>query len=129
MHDVSIDVDKNRIYITIGSLKNEAEMKDIVKAVKSQCRKLKGGFTCVTDLRNYEFQDEKFEGYIKEAQEALVTAGLFKVVRVTRKFGAIGHFQFDNTSFEVGYHADSTTSMEEAEKILDAAVSQRDAAH
>ncbi len=129
MHDVSIDVDKNRIYITIGSLKNEAEMKDIVKAVKSQCQKLKDGFTCVTDLRNYEFQDEKFERYIKEAQQTLVKAGLFKVVRVTRKFGAIGHFQFDNTSFEVGYHADSTTSTEEAEKILDTAVSERDAAH
>ena len=127
MHDVRIDSGKNRIYITIGSLENEAEMKKIVKSVKAECQKLRDGFTCVTDLRDYEFQDEVFERYIKEAQQALVAAGLFKVVRVHRKFGAIGHFQFDNTSFEVGYHADSATSIEAAEKILDDTVAERDA--
>ena len=125
MHDVRVDIGKNRIYITVGSLENEAEMKKIVKAVKSECHKLKEGFTCLTDLTNYEFQDEIFEGYIKEAQQILVAAGMCKVVRVHRKFGAIGHFQFDNTSFEVGYHAESVTSREAAEKILDEEAAKR----
>ena len=85
MHDVKVDPDKNRIFITVGTIKNEAEMKTIVGAINSECCKLKAGFTCVTDLRNYILQDEKFECYIKDAQQILIKAGMFKVVRVHRK--------------------------------------------
>lgn len=45
MNDVKVDPDKNRIFITIGSIKNEAEMGKIVKAIKLECRKLKAGIT------------------------------------------------------------------------------------
>jgi len=41
------------------------------------------------------------------------------VVRVRRETGLLGHFQFDNASMDVGYHAENVTSMEDAEKILD----------
>ncbi len=119
MHDVSADLDKNRIYITVGKLENEAEMRTIVKKVKSECVKLKKDFTCLTDLRNYEYQDEIFEKYIKEAQEALLEAGMSKVVRVHRQVGVLGHLQFETVSLDLGYRAKNVTSIEEAEKILD----------
>jgi len=120
MNAVRSDLEKNRIYITIGRLEGEAEMDGIVKTIQMECARLKPGFTCLTDLRDYEVQDENFEKYIKRAQEILVAAGMYKVVRVRRKMGALAHFQFDNASYEVGYHADSVTDIEEAEKILDA---------
>ena len=119
MHDVRADLDKNRIYITVGKLADEAEMQSIVDEVRAECRKLRKGFTCLTDLRNYEFQDEKFEVYIKLSQKELVDAGMSKVVRVHRPTGLLGHYQFDNVSFEVGYHAQNATSIAEAEQILD----------
>ena len=119
MHEVKADLNKNRIYITIGKIDSEAEMKSIVDEVKFECRKLKKAFTCLTDLRNYEYQDEIFEHYIKEAQEALLAAGMLKVVRVHRKVGVLGHLQFETVSLDLGYRAKNVTSIEEAEKILD----------
>lgn len=120
MNEVRIDTKKNRIYITIGRLEGEAEMDRIVKTIQMECARLNPGFTCLTDLRDYDIQDDVFEKYIKRAQEILVAAGMYKVVRVRRKMGALAHFQFDNASYEVGYHADSVTDLDEAEKILDA---------
>jgi len=119
MYEVKADIDKNRIYITIGKLEGEQAMQALARAVKTECQKLKKGFTCITDLRKYEIQDDKFENYVKETQEAMIAEGLAKVVRVRRETGLLGHFQFDNVSMDVGYHAENVTSMEAAEKILD----------
>ena len=119
MHDVKTDKTKNRIYITIGKLEDEAEMQTISQTVKTECQTLKKGFTCITDLRKYEIQDDVFEDYVKQTQEALIAAGMSRVVRVRRETGLLGHFQFDNASSDVGYHAENVTTMEEAEKILD----------
>lgn len=126
MSAVRIDTKKNRIYITIGRLAGEEEMAAIVEKIQMECALLKPGFTCLTDLRDYEVWDDVFDKYIKRAQEILVAAGMYKVVRVRRKMGTLAHFQFDNTSYEVGYHADSVTDLDEAERILDSEASKRD---
>jgi hypothetical protein len=119
MYNVTADIEKNRIYITIGKLEGEPAMQALAQTVKTECLKLKKGFTCITDLRKYEVQDDRFENYVKQTQEAMIEAGMSKVVRVRRETGLLGHFQFDNASMDVGYHAENVTSMEEAEKILD----------
>ena len=119
MYDVKADIEKNRIYITVGKLEGEPAMQALAQAVKAECQKLKKGFTCITDLRKYEVQDDQFEKYVTQTQEAMIEAGMSKVVRVRRETGLLGHFQFDNASMDVGYHAENVTSMEDAEKILD----------
>ena len=119
MYDVKADIEKNRIYITIGQLEGESAMQALAQTVKTECQKLKKGFTCITDLRKYEVQDDRFEKYVTQTQEAMIEAGMSKVVRVRRETGLLGHFQFDNASMNVGYHAENVTSMEDAEKILD----------
>jgi hypothetical protein len=119
MYDVKANIEKNRITITIGKIKGEAAMQALSQTVISECQKLKKGFTCITDLRKYEVQDDQFEYYVKQTQEAMIAAGLTKVVRVRRETGLLGHFQFDNASMDVGYHAENVTAMAEAEKILD----------
>ena len=119
MYDIKTDTKKNRIIITIGKMENETEIKALAQSVKTACEKLKKGFTCITDLRKYDVMDDKFETYVQETQAAMVQAGLSEVVRVRREMGLLGHFQFDNASSAVGYHAQNVTTMEEAEKILD----------
>ncbi|NOY68118.1 MAG: hypothetical protein GXP53_01305 [Deltaproteobacteria bacterium] len=126
MSNVRVDTKKNRIYITIGRIADEKEMAAIVKKIQMECALLKPGFTCLTDLRDYEIQDDVFEKYIKRAQEILVAAGMYKVVRVRRKMGTLAHFQFDNASYEVGYHADSVIDLDEAERLLDSEAAKRD---
>lgn len=118
MYGIKTDPARNRIIITIGKLEDEAEMQALARTVTDACKNLKKGFTCITDLRKYEVQDDMFEPYLKQTQEAMIQAGLSTVVRVVRQTGRLGHFQFDNASMDLGYHAESVTTMEEAEKIL-----------
>jgi hypothetical protein len=119
MHEVRADLDKNRMYITIGRIENEAEKQALVEDVKNECAKLDHGFTALTDLRNYQYQGEAFERYIKELQEACIARGMSEVVRVHRWSGLLGHMEFETVSLDVGYSGKNVTTIEEAEKILD----------
>ncbi len=119
MYQVRIDHEKNRLYLTIGSIKDEAEMQEINATILSECKKLKKGFTCLTDLRKYDPNHGFYDIYIREVQEALIKSGISKVVRVRRPLGTIAQYQFDNISYELGYHAPHVTTIEEGEKILD----------
>ena len=119
MHSVKADVNKNRMYIKVGKIKDETDMQSLVDQVKSECGKLAHGFTCLTDLRSYEYQGEIFEKYIKEIQEACLRRGMSKVVRVHRWSGLLGHMQFETVSLDMGYSGKNVTSIEEAERILD----------
>ncbi len=119
MHEITIDKKKNRLYLMFGAIEDEAEMQEIVENIRRECAKLKSGFTCLTDLRKYNPQKGIYEKYIRETQQNLLEAGMSKVVRVRSPMGTMAHFQFDNISYEVGYHAQNVTSIEEGEKILD----------
>jgi hypothetical protein len=119
MHDIRADIEKNRLYVTIGTLTDEAEIKTIVEKIKKSSAGLKPDFSCLTDLREYDLETEDLEMYIVQAQKAMVAAGLGRVVRVRKQFDSLGHFQFDKSSVSVGYHAMNATSIEDAEKMLD----------
>ena len=119
MYRVMADKQKNRLYLTLGKLDGPEEIEQLGEKIRCDCQDLTPGFDCLTDLREYELVDESLEANIKEIQEYLVGIGLANVVRVVRKFGTLGHFQFDKSSMDVGYHARSVNSMEEALAILD----------
>lgn len=119
MHNVSVDVQKNRLYITLGKLEKVEEILELGEAMREECKKLSPGYTCITDLREYELLEENYEIYIKGIQEFLRDLGVSQVVRVVRKFGRWGHVQFDKTSMDLGYSAQSVDSMAKAEAILD----------
>jgi hypothetical protein len=120
MHRVTVDKEKNRLYLTLGKIDGADEIARVAEAIQVACRDLTPGFNCLNDMRDYELLDETQEASIRQVQEFLIQAGLGKVVRVVRKFGAWGHLQFDKSSMSVGYHARSVNSIEEATAILDA---------
>ncbi|MFZ5573260.1 MAG: hypothetical protein ACOZF0_22895 [Thermodesulfobacteriota bacterium] len=119
MHDIRVDLKKNRLYVTLGKRDSEDELIDIVEKIAQACKTLKPGFTCLTDLREYEVGPEEDGEYIQMAQKHMVKAGLKSVVRVRKQFGSLAHFQFDRHSVNLGYHARNVTTIEEAEKLLD----------
>ncbi len=119
MYEIRIDKEKNRLYLMFSAIADETEMQEIVENIRRECGKLKNGFTCLTDLRKYNPVEGIYEKYIRETQQDLIDAGMSKVVRVRSPMGTMAHFQFDNISYEIGYHAQNVTSIEEGEKILD----------
>ncbi len=119
MHEIRVDLAKNRLYVTVGKKESQDEILTIVEKITQACKTLKPGFTCLTDLREYEVTPEEDEQYILKTQKIMLDAGMKKVVRVRKQFGSLGHFQFDKYSVMLGYHARNVTSVEEAEQILD----------
>jgi len=119
MHEVKVDPEKNRLYLMFAKIEGEAEMQAMLDKIIEACGQLKSGFSCLTDLRKYDPVDGIFEDYIKKAQEALIDAGMKRVVRIRRPMGSMAHYQFDNISYELGYHAPNVTSVEEGEALLD----------
>ncbi|MFO7559909.1 MAG: hypothetical protein R6X10_13830 [Desulfobacterales bacterium] len=119
MYQVRADIEKNRLYVTIGSVTEENEMMTAIQEIELVVQNLRKGFDCITDLREYEILNDEDEKFVYQAQKILVDAGMSRVVRVIKKFGSLGHFQFDKLSKEVGYHAKSVNSIAEAENLLD----------
>lgn len=121
MHEINIDKDKNRLYIKIGSMADQAEIEQALKDTEAACSELTPGFDCITDLTDYEVAEPETEEYIHRGQKRLIDAGMSRVVRVRKKFGAAGHFQFDIVSMKLGYRAEDVLTIEEAEELLDKA--------
>ncbi|ABW67548.1 hypothetical protein [Desulfosudis oleivorans] len=122
MHSIRADKEKNRLYLTLGKLDSLEEMMKVAEGIRDVCKDLRSGFTCLTDLRDFELLDEQYEFLISGVQEFLVDAGVSEVVRVVRKYGSWGHIQFDKTSMNVGYRGRYANDMQEAEDILDGKV-------
>lgn len=119
MHVIRADKEKNRLYLTLGKLDAVEEMVKVAEEIRDACKDLRPGFTCLTDLRDFELLDEQYEFLITGVQEFLVKAGVSEVVRVVRKFGSWGHIQFDKSSMGVGYRGRYVHDMQEALDILD----------
>lgn len=119
MHEVRIDKEKNRLYLVLERLDSAAEIAEVGDKIRVACESLQQGFTCLTDMRNYELLDKDLEVYIQGVQKFLVQAGMSRVVRVVRRFDRWGHLQFDRSSMGIGYHAQNVNSIEEALAILD----------
>lgn len=119
MHSIRADKEKNRLYLTFGELDAVEEMVKVAEEIREACKDLRPGFTCLTDLRDFEPLDEQYEYLITGVQEFLVNAGVSEVVRVVRKFGTWGHIQFDKSSMNVGYRGRYVNDLQEAMDLLD----------
>jgi len=67
MHEVRVDKEKNRLYVSIGKLDGKEEIETIVSEIEQACGDLKKGFGCLTDLREYEVRGEEEEAYVYKA--------------------------------------------------------------
>jgi hypothetical protein len=125
-YKIRADQEKNRLYISLGKITRRELIKKAVSETKRVCRTLKPGFTCLTDLRHYEPLDQNDEKYIQQAQEILLKAGIRKIVRVGGKRSILGLFQDDQVSILFSaYAAQTATSLQKAERILDDASGYR----
>lgn len=119
MYNVRIDKEKNRLYLTANEIYRR-EAKEFAELIERECKKLKPGFTCITDLRRQKRQIGKIDRIICDVKTLLANAGMKKVVRIVNPGSPDIELQFEAISvLNVGYSAYTTTSMEIAEEILD----------
>lgn len=116
MQHVLTDKAKNRLYLKFSKM-SETELAQKVIDVGNAVKKLKPGFTCLSELINFTDPSEKEKRMVRLVMEYLSMMGVSKVVRV----GAKSTYELmEQLSQEAGgYHAGHANSIEEAEKMLD----------
>jgi len=118
MNKIEFDVDKNRIYLKLvdGGI---AEMKWYYRVVKHAITMLEEGFSCLTDISDYDPESMEDEKLLVKIQVLLWKSGMGKVVRVRKSRSISGHLQLEKASIATGYSAKVVRTIEEAKKILD----------
>ncbi len=114
--NLRIDPAKNRLYLSLQGHLPEATTLKAVDEIIACVSDLKPGFTVVSDVATFEPATPKGAEDIKQAQAFLARNGLGRVVRVI----ADGHeLELARTGRPAGYLAETASSIEEAEALLD----------
>jgi hypothetical protein len=118
--DVRANVAKNRLYMALDGFFSDEEAKQTADKGIAEASKLKAGFDIVNDIRGFKPTSPNGAAEIKRALIFCKQQGLRHVIRVVDQAAVIGEVQFSRQSKDVGLAVDTATSVEEADKILDA---------
>jgi hypothetical protein len=110
--------EKNRLYIKFVGVFNAEEMAAAIPKLNSVVKDLKPGFTVVSDISEYKPSSQETAEQISRGSDNLVKKGMKKLIRVVGE-SAVAQMQFKRTAQAGGIQADTATSVEEAEKLLD----------
>lgn len=118
MHKIHADMEKNRLYISLGE-SNGQDIRSVIDDACKACKALASGFTCLIHFRRGTLLRREDEGVIFALQDALCTQGVKKAAYVRQEGSVIGRFQFEMLHIHSECPAEDAASLEEAEAILD----------
>ncbi len=113
MFNTRLDKEKNRIYITLGTIET-GEGEQIFNQVKSQLTLLKPGFTAVSDITSFIVKDFKEGVWADKVLKLVVEAGMVKGARITGEKEKI-----KKIVNEYGCTVMLVETLEEADQVLD----------
>ena len=117
MHSVHPDLDKNRLYITIGEADRE-EIKEALKNVEASCNEVTAGFTCIFHFQEGTLLHPTDQDLLFRMQEALIAGGLQKAIYVRTSGSVLGRLQLEMLHMNSACPAENALSLDEAEIIL-----------
>jgi hypothetical protein len=116
--EVRTDVFKNRLYVMLEGFFSTEEMKKQVDNLVQEVKKLKPGFDVINDISRFKPTTPQGAEEMTRAQQSLQAAGVGRIIRIVES-ASLSEMQFTRTAKEAGYAAETATSVEEAEKMLD----------
>ncbi len=120
MHEIRADIDKNRLYFTLGRINQADELAEIIHKVQQAVHQLSRRFTCVTDLRQYALTGGLSDNFMRLCQEALWDSAIHRVARVHTPEQSVTHFPYELESLIwPAYNVETVPTLEEAELLLD----------
>ncbi len=114
--DIRADTSKNRLYLILAGTFEDEEMKQVADKTIAEVKKLRRGFDIINDISQCKPATIKGIDEIKRAQTAIKEGGVRRVIRIVGQ--SVTEGQFVRRSQEVGYEADTASSIAEAEKML-----------
>jgi hypothetical protein len=121
MIKVTSNTTKNRLYLKLAGLLTVQEINEgIEKQLKPELKKMKAGFSIISDISEFKPTSEEGRQLIQVAMGEAKKAGMGDVVRIVPNGEAlITANQWQRTSRQAGYMAVQVQDLAEAEKLLD----------
>ncbi len=118
MFNVTSNPAKNRLYITLAGHLEGSERREVTRAIMAEVAKLDQRFDIVTDITALHASDQEGFKDLLRAKSALKLKGVRHIIRVVKI--PISRMQVERVSEAAGYEAESVSSIEEADRRLDA---------
>lgn len=116
MFQVTSDLDKNRLYITLAGYLEEPERKAAMKAIVAEAGTLQPGFDVISDITALHPSNQEGFNDLLRTRSALKLKGVSRVVRVVKL--PVSRIQLARVSEAAGYVAEEVDSLEAAERLL-----------
>ena len=119
--EVRADVSKNRLYMMIEGFFPAGEVKKEVDRIIRETKKLKPGFTIISDISRFRPTTPQGAEEMKRGQRFFQEAGVGRVIHIVEESAALTEMQLARIRREAGsgHVVETATSVEEAEKMLD----------
>lgn len=115
MFSVECNIEKNRIYVTLGEV-GSGDGNKLMAEIKKKVKDLKKGFTGVSDITNFKLTDpEEAVIWTDKLLKTLADAGMVRAVRVTNSLTTKKAMKE-----KYGYYLSLSPTIEDADKVLDA---------
>ncbi len=118
-YDLSVNVEKNRLYIFLSGNMDEAEIQTHADHILLNARGLRPGFSVISDIASFVPVGEAGRLVMQQTMKMVKELGMGHVVRVVTGASLVTANQWQRTSRQVGYQALEAPSREEAERLLD----------
>jgi len=118
MFEVSVDIEKNRLYVTLSGHVEATERAEVVNAFIGAVRKLQPGFDIINDMSALHPTESDGLKDLARVQATAKLRGVRKVIRIVKI--PLSRIQLDRLAQETGWEYEIASSLEEAEAMLDA---------
>ena len=118
MVEIHADKVKNWLYITVHGKLTAAEANQVSEKTVVEAKKLKSGFSTISDISQFIPADEETRTIIQNTMVKVKNLGMGHVVRITNGENFVSANQWQRSSRVVGYVASEAPNREEAEKLL-----------
>ena len=119
MYKNQLNFAKNRMHLMIEGRVDAAELKAWSDDLISKLKRLKPGFSVISEILNCQPATEEVRQMLVETQRKVKELGLGNAVRIVNKNNYVTANQWQRSSRSVGYVAMEAESVEAATKMLD----------
>ncbi len=119
MYKNQLNFAKNRMHLMIEGKVDATELKAWSDDLLSKLKRLKPGFSVISEILNCQPATEEVRQMLVETQRKVKELGLGNAVRIVNKNNYVTANQWQRSSRSVGYVAMEAESVEAATKMLD----------
>ncbi len=119
MYKNQLNYAKNRMHLMLEGKVDAAELKEWSDDLLSKLKKLKPGFSVISEILNCQPTTEQVRQMLVETQRQVKELGLGNAVRIVTKNNYVTANQWQRSSRSVGYVAMEAETVDAANKLLD----------